>query len=159
MSFPSIASWDAVSAIATSVAALGVLLAFWQVWLSRSIAQLQFEDALAREYRELCTTIPAQVFLRRDLSDEDYQRTFDEFYRYIDLSNEQASLRQRGRISKAVWESWCEGIKHNLSLPPFARAWGEVKEAANGSFQELRALEAAGFKGDPKRWPKRHSEA
>jgi hypothetical protein len=154
MPFPSLASWEAVSAVATSVAALGVFLAFWQVWLSRSIAQLQFEDSLAREYRDLCTEIPAAVFLRREISEEDYGETFDEFYRYIDLSNEQVSLRQRGRISKAVWESWCEGIRCNLELSPFARAWDEVKKAAPDSFRELRQLEEAGFAGDPRRWRK-----
>jgi hypothetical protein len=152
MPFPSLESWEAVSAVATSFAAFGVFLAFWQVWLSRSIAQLQFEDSLAREYRDLCTVIPAAVFLRQAISEEDYRKTFDEFYRYIDLSNEQVSLRQRGRISKAVWKSWCEGIRCNLKLTPFARAWDEVKNAAPESFQELRQLEKDGFSGDPRRW-------
>jgi len=143
--------WDAVSAIATSVAAIGVLFAFWQIWVTRSIAQLQFEDALAREYRDLCTTIPAEVFLRGELTDDQYRKTFDEFYRYIDLSNEQVSLRKRGRISRAVWDSWCAGIQYNLALPAFSKAWGEVK-ARTPSFQELRDLEALSFKGDPKCW-------
>ncbi|HEX8979270.1 MAG TPA: hypothetical protein VF811_06130 [Parasulfuritortus sp.] len=145
--------WDAVSAIATSVAALGVVFALWQIRLTRSIAQLQFEDALAREYRDLCTTIPAAVFLNGPFTEDDYQNSFDEFYRYIDLSNEQISLRQRGRISKDVWSSWCIGIEQNLALPAFARAWQEVKERTQ-SFNELRALEAEGFKADPKCWPK-----
>jgi hypothetical protein len=146
-------SWEAVSAIATSVAALGVAFALWQIWLTRSIAQLQFEDALAREYRELCTTIPATVFLRGEFTEEEYRDSFDEFYRYIDLSNEQVSLRQRGRISKEVWSSWCIGIEQNLALPAFARAWREVKEKTQ-SFKELRALEKDGFKSDPRCWPK-----
>jgi hypothetical protein len=146
-------SWEAVSAVATSVAAFGVLLALWQIWLTRAIAQLQFEDALAREYRELCTTIPAAVFLGGQLGEQEYKNTFDEFYRYIDLSNEQVSLRQRGRISQRVWESWCEGIAYNLSLPGFSKAWGEVKEQTT-SFRELRCLESSGFAADPKRWPR-----
>jgi hypothetical protein len=146
-------SWEAVSAIATSVAALGVLLALWQIWLTRSVAQLQFEDSLAREYRELCTTIPASVFLREAFTDEQYKNTFDEFYRYIDLSNEQASLRHRGRISKEVWKNWCSGIEINLGLPAFARAWTEVKTKTS-SFNELRAVEASGFKVDPREWPR-----
>lgn len=153
MAFPSLASWDAVSAIATAVAAFGVVLAYWQVWLARSIAQLQFEDALAREYRDLCSSIPAGVFLHREISESDYKQTFDEFYRYVDLSNEQVSLRHRGRVSQEVWLSWCAGIKHNLGLPAFARAWTEIK-ACTPSFQELRDLEAANFSADPRRWPK-----
>jgi hypothetical protein len=146
-------SWEAVSAIATCIAALGVLFAIWQLWLSRSIAQLQFEDALAREYRELCTTIPASVFLREEFSEDEFRNTFDEFYRYIDLSNEQVSLRQNGRISQKVWVNWCAGIQHNLSLPAFARAWEEIK-SKTPSFKELRALEATSFSTDPKSWQK-----
>ena len=148
-SFP----WEAVSAVATCVAALGVGLAFWQIWLTRSIAQLQFEDALAREYRELCTSIPASVFLREPFTDEQYKETFDEFYRYVDMSNEQVSLRQRGRISKRVWKNWCSGIEQNLDLPAFTKAWTEIK-AKTPSFKELRALEDSGFKVDPKCWPR-----
>lgn len=136
------------------MAALGVVLAFWQIWLTRSVAQLQFEDALAREYRDLCTTIPSVVFLKGEFTEDQYNDSFDEFYRYIDLSNEQVSLRQRGRISKDVWSSWCTGIEQNLALPAFARAWHEVKEKTQ-SFKELRALEAAKFKVDPKCWPER----
>ena len=147
-------SWDAISAIATSVAALGVVLAFWQIWLTRSVAQLQFEDSLAREYRELCTSIPASVFLREAFTDEQYKSTFDEFYRYIDLSNEQVSLRQRNRISKEVWENWCSGMEQNLNLPAFAKAWTEIK-AKTPSFKELRAVEESGFKADPREWPRK----
>ena len=159
MSAPSALPWEAVSAIATSVAALGVFLALWQIWLTRAIAQLQFEDALAREYRDLCITIPAEVFLGGSISDEQYTKTFDEFYRYIDLSNEQVSLRQRGRISRTVWENWCFGIKCNLSLTAFARAWAEVRNRTT-SFQEPRQLAESDFQTDPRSWARhRRGEA
>lgn len=144
-------AWEAVSAVATSVAALGVIFAFWQVWLTRRIAQMQFEDGMAKEYRELCTKIPAAVFLTKELTDAEYDETFDEFYRYIDLSNEQVSLRKRGRIGKVVWKSWCEGIEYNLHLPAFQRAWSEIKTGTS-SFKELRTLEENGFASDPKQW-------
>lgn len=148
---PASIQWDAVSAVATSVAAIGVVFAFWQVWLTRRIAQMQFEDGLAKEYRELCTRIPAAVFLNRELTEDQYYETFDEFYRYIDLSNEQVSLRRRGRIGRIVWNSWREGIKYNLALPAFHRAWQEMKTGTS-SFKELRMLESDGFLVDPKRW-------
>ena len=132
------------------------MLALWQLWLTRAVAQLQFEDAMAREYRELCTTIPANVFLRGDISEDQYIETFDEFYRYIDLSNEQVSLRQSGRIGKCAWKNWCSGIQQNLELPAFERAWGEIK-AKTTSFKELRRLEESRFASDPKQW-KRHTQ-
>lgn len=143
-------SWEAVSAIATSLTACSIIFAMWQIFLTRSIAQLQFEDSLAREYRNLCTSIPAAIFLKSEFTEVEYRNSFDEIYRYIDLSNEQVLLRQRGRISKDVWKNWCSGIESNLDLPAFARAWREVKEKTN-SFQELRKLEKLNFKTDPKK--------
>lgn len=145
--------WDAVNAIATCVTALGVVLAFYQILLTRSLAQLQFEDSLAREYRSICATIPAAMFFRREYTDAQYHKTLDEFYRYIDLSNEQVSLRQHNRVTTAVWRNWCSGIEQNLALPAFERAWNEIK-ANTISFGELRTLEASDFKDDPKNWPR-----
>lgn len=143
-----------LSALASTAAAVGVIFAFFQLRLSKDIAQLQFEDGLAKEYRELASRIPTKALLGKELYEEEYQASFDEFYRYVDLSNEQVSLRERGRIGDAVWKSWCSGIKANLSLPSFNRAWTEIKEQSN-SFHELRRLEQEGFRMDPKCW-KRH---
>lgn len=140
-----------VSAAASTVAAVGVAFAFGQLRVSKNIAQLQFEDGLAKEYRDLAGRIPTKALLGQPLSEEEYLQAFDEFYRYIDLSNEQVSLRQRNRISAAVWESWCTGIRSNLALGPFQRAWAEIKRSSS-SFQELRRLEQEHFKNDPATW-------
>ena len=140
-----------ITAIASAVAAVGVVFAFGQLRVSKNIAQLQFEDGLAKEYRELASRIPTKTLLGHALSEDEYQSSFDEFFRYIDLSNEQVSLRIRGRISKAVWEYWCAGIQANLSLPSFNRAWSEIQSQCS-SFQELRRLEAEKFIRDPKTW-------
>lgn len=140
-----------VSAVASTVAAVGVFFAFSQLCIAKNIAQLQFEDSLAKEYRELASRIPTKALLGQELLEAEYQESFDELYRYVDLSNEQVSLRQRGRISEAVWKSWCSGIQANLSLPSFKRAWLEIQEQCI-SFQELRQLEKEGFKFDPKCW-------
>ncbi|AYC32135.1 hypothetical protein D3880_06940 [Pseudomonas cavernae] len=142
---------DWISALASVIAACGVFLAFWQLRISKNIAQLEFEDGLAKEYRELAAKIPTKALLGIDISEEEFQKTFDELYRYIDLTNEQISLRQRGRINKEAWENWLSGIESNLALPSFKRAWGEIKESSK-SFQELRRLENENFKIDPKSW-------
>jgi hypothetical protein len=139
------------SAVATSIAAVGVWYARSQLRTSRDIAQLQFEDALTKEYRELVSSIPTEALLGEPLNEAEYQDSFDEFYRYVDLSNEQVSLRQRGRINAEVWNIWREGIEANLSLPAFNRAWSEIKTRSN-SFKELRRLEAERFESDPKEW-------
>jgi hypothetical protein len=99
----------------------------------------------------LASRIPTKVFFGSPLSDAEQHQSRDEFFRYIDLSNEQVVLRMRGRISQRVWESWCAGIEYNLGLPAFERAWSEIKERTR-SFDELRALERSGFSVHPRHW-------
>lgn len=142
---------SAGSAIFTGVAACGVLYAHKQLRNSREIAQLQFEDGLAREYRELASAIPTKALLGEILSETEYNETFDQLFRYIDLSNEQVCLRQRNRISLEVWWNWRDGIRNNLSLPAFQKAWQDIK-ARSTSFQELRRLEVEKFENDPSQW-------
>jgi hypothetical protein len=151
MQTPTCLDWTAISAIANAITAVSVFLALWQLRVTKSIAQLQFEDSLAKEYRDLAARIPTRAFYGAELSDLEHRQTRDEFFRYIDLSNEQVALRKRNRISKKVWNSWCAGIEYNLQLPAFRRAWSEVKDRTT-SFKELRDLEAKEFKGDPRCW-------
>ena len=142
---------SSISAIATSVAAAGVWYARRQLLTSREISQLQFEDSLAKEYRDLANCIPTKALLGEALSEDEYLMIFDDIFHYIDLSNEQVCLRFCGRIGKDVWSNWCDGIKTNLSLSAFRRAWCEIKEKSE-SFQELRRLEREEFKIDPREW-------
>ena len=79
------------------------------------------------------------------------------FYRYVDLTNQQIFLRTRKRISKATWESWCDGISHTLQRPAFKDAWQRIGAAAPGDFAELRELERKGFTGDPAEWSEKPS--
>jgi hypothetical protein len=145
------ATASSVSAIAAIVAAIGVWYARSQLKTSRDIAQLQFEDALGKEYRELANRLKPKALLGEELSEQEYQDAFDELFHYVDLSNEQVSLRQRGRIGLEVWESWRAGISTNLALPAFSRAWREIK-AKSSSFQELRRFELEGAASDPRNW-------
>lgn len=140
-----------VAALATCVTAAGVWYAHRQLQSSREIAQLQFEDALAKEYRDLANRLPPAAHLGEELYGLRYRETFDEFFHYVDLSNQQVLLRGRGRIGQSTWEYWRDGIQWNLSLPAFRRAWEEVK-AKSESFQELRRLEREGFLTDPLSW-------
>jgi hypothetical protein len=126
-----------------------------QLKLTKNIAQLQFEDGLAKEYRDLAARIPTSAFWGEVLTESEFNESRDEFFRYLDLSNEQIVLRMSGRISKGTWESWGEGIAANLQLPAFSKAWAEVKEKTN-IFSELRILESMDFKSDPAIWKKKH---
>ena len=145
------ATGSVISALAACVAAVGVWYARHQLKTSREIAQLQFEDALGKEYRELAGELSKKALMGEVLSDTEYEEAFDELYRYVDLTNEQIGLRARGRITPEVWRNWSEGIKANLTLPAFARAWKEIKVRSFG-FEELRRIERELFKLDPKEW-------
>jgi hypothetical protein len=146
---PNVTDW--VSAVSTVATACGVFFAYKQLRIAKEIAQLQFEDGLAREYRDLASKLPTQALLGGELLEPEYIKAFDELFHYIDLSNEQVSLRQRGRISAEVWTNWCLGIEANLALPAFNRAWLEI-QAKCKSFPELRRLESEHFAVDPTSW-------
>jgi hypothetical protein len=148
----SITDW--ITAIASAVSALGVVFAVRQLQLTKQINQRNFEDGLTKEYRELASRIPTKALLGSGLSPSEYQQTFDELFRYIDLSNEQTLLRKNKRISDESWESWCAGIKYNMSLPVFERAWTEIRRLNPNQFEELNQLIQENFIQDPKLWNK-----
>ena len=144
-----------ISATAAAISTVGVWFVWKQLSLAKRIAQLQFEDTLEKEYRDLVARIPTKALLGSGLSPGEYEDSFDEFFRYFDLSNKQAALWKEKRIGKVTWDNWRSGIRFNLSLPAFSKAWGEVKSRTAGHagefFSELRGLEDSGFSGA---WPK-----
>lgn len=142
---------DWITAVATAFSTVGIGLAYSQLRMSQKIAQLQFEDGMAKEYRDLVNRLPTKALLGATLSEDEYQNAFDDLFHYIDLSNEQVFLRQQGRVGQKMWDNWSDGIKHNLSLHAFKRAWRQIKDESD-SFQEIRRLELSNFKDDPKKW-------
>lgn len=138
-----------LSNVGTAVAAI---FAAWQLYLTHRQAKTAFEDTLAREYRELANELPAKVFYDQELAEEGYKEHEDEFYHYFDLSNGQIFLRQVGRVTKATWVFWRDGIRTNLKRAAFAHAWKEISERASGDFAELRRLISEDFKNDPRNW-------
>jgi hypothetical protein len=143
---------EVVTAIASVATAVAVFFAWGQIRLTKQQAITQFEDGLGREYREIAQRIPVKALLGEEIEEKLYEEALDDFYHYIDLTNEQVFLRQNNRITLKTWENWCEGIKSNLSRPTFKKAWTEIKSRATESFNELRRLEASGFKDDPCKW-------
>jgi len=126
--------------LANIATAFGVAFAAWQLWLTHKQSVTTFEDSLAKEYRELAASLPTKALLGDDLTDDEHKRYFDKFYRYFDLCNEQAFLHQSGRVSKATWRFWNDGIVSNLRQPAFRRAWNEIAARTNDDFSELRTL-------------------
>jgi hypothetical protein len=143
---------DWLKEIAPVVTALGVSIGVLQLWNTKRQAVTLFEDALAKEYREITGAIPTAALLGEILSAELMQAHLPDFYRYFDLSNNQIFLRQIGRISKKTWVFWVDGIKTNLSRPAFAKSWEDIGRRSNKDFSELRRLIVEDFKSDPKQW-------
>lgn len=132
----------------------GLFIAYRQFRLATRQAQMTFEDALAREYRQVAHRLPVKALLGGELPSSQSGLALDEFYWYFDLTNEQVFLRRHGRVSDPAWGNWSEGIRENLRKPAFAVAWEEISRRAPGSFNDLRRLEAEGFGGDPRAWGK-----
>lgn len=128
------------SDLANIATAIAVIFAAWQLWLSKKQAMTAFEDALAKEYRELAARLPTKALLGEPLADEDRANSLDEMYHYFDLCNQQAFLADAGRISKKTWKFWRDGITSNIRRPAFERAWSEIAARSNGDFAELRAI-------------------
>jgi hypothetical protein len=138
--------------LASIATAIGVFFAWWQIRRGTVQAVTDFEDGLAREYRELARCIPVKALLNEELTEAEFADTLPYFFRYIDLSNEQIFLRKVGRVRKQTWFFWRDGIRSNLGRPSFKKAWDYIKERSQNNFEELRSLERGHFEEDPHDW-------
>ncbi|WP_234192238.1 hypothetical protein [Pseudacidovorax sp. NFM-22] len=129
-----------IGGIGSGVAGVGAVAAFWQLRLLKTQSVTSFEDGLVDEYRDIAKELPLDALLGADMSPQDVAQALPAFYRYFDLCNQQLFLHQEGRIRKATWALWRDGIVSNLQRPAFARAWAEIAAKATGDFEELRAL-------------------
>lgn len=128
-----------IGALAAVATAVGVIIAAVQLRMAKQQSITTFEDQVAGQYREIARRLPVAALLGESLSESEQCKALPDFYHYFDLSNEQAYLYQRKRISGATWKEWSEGISQNLARPAFAAAWAEVHHRAPHSFNELRA--------------------
>jgi len=145
---------DLFATLGSIATAFGVFLAGRQIGESRRQAVTAFEDSMSSQYRDLARRIPIEALLGEGLEEQIYRENLNEFYHYIDLTNEQIFLRTRDRITRETWENWCDGIRTILAKPAFARAWQEISQRSPGSFEELRRLIDSGYAEDPIAWRK-----
>ena len=142
-------NWDTIASIAT---AIGVAIAAWQIWESRKLAQVTFEDSFDQQYRSLAMSIPVDALIGKTLPGDDQLKAREDIYNYLDLCNEQVYLRKKNRIGESRWKDWREGIKENLEKPAFQTVWEEVKRDAPNTFTFLTKLEDCQFECDPLDW-------
>lgn len=143
---------DLIELLAAIATAVGVLFVALQIWQAKRQEQVAFEDVLARQYRDIVQRISVRALLGDHLDDESFEIDLNDIYNYIDLTNEQIFLRRQRRVGLATWGNWLEGIKTNMSLPAFDKAWELIKGKMDGNFQELRRLEQSGYLDDPAGW-------
>jgi hypothetical protein len=121
---------------------VAVVLTWRQLRLVRKQATTTFEDRLTEQYRKIMEDIPTCIWLGSELKalgEEHRDRCRDAIYRYIDLSNEEAFLHSKGRVTDDAWIEWRKGIRTNMKLPAFVEVWAQVREKSPG-FEELRAV-------------------
>lgn len=117
-----------------------MIIAVFELNASKHHARTAFEDDLSREYRATIADLPPEAFYAAsDLRLTD--RTRQVFYRYFDLCNEQLFLAKNGRVSSETERQWRDGIRGNLELPAFRRAWIEINaHIPQDFFDDLREL-------------------
>ena len=143
---------DWISAFAAVLSMLGIFLAFRQLRLSRYIAQMQFEDGLSREFREIAAKLPKRALMGDAIPDSESDQLFDEFYRYFDLCNEQIFLRTQNRVSTSTWSNWQSGIRSMLARTAFREAWNVILAYPQHGLDELARLITEDFQHDPLTW-------
>ena len=139
-----------VQALASIATVVLVVLAWQQIRLVRKQATTTFEDTMTAQYRKIMEDIPTDIWLGSELktlTKEHQDRCRDAIYRYIDLSNEQAFLHNKKRVTDEVWTEWRIGIKGNMELPAFKEVWSEVSQKFRDSFNELRSVTGQIVKG------------
>lgn len=144
--------WIQVLTLLASLATtIGVFFAWYQIKKTSDLHRIQFEDSLAREYRDLVQQIPVKALLNEKLNSQEFEDAKPFLFHYINLTNDQIFLRSKGRIGIDTWKDWQGGIESNMRLPAFKKMWKEVQEKTN-SFDELRKLEEKEYSSDPKFW-------
>ncbi len=134
---------SAAGLVAAIGALVGLYIAARQLAARIALAKLTFEDSFTKEYRQLIRSIPTKALLGARLNEEERREALAGFYHYIDLCNEQAYLKSKGRITERTWREWRQGIEGNLSRPEFAAAWSYIAHYSNRDeeeFEDLRAL-------------------
>lgn len=138
-----------LTGIATSTS---MIIAYRQLRLASRNSQLSFEDALAREYRQVATRVPLGALLGDDLPGDQFAEVLPTFYWYFDLSNEQVFQRRHRRVSDLTWATWAEGIRATMRRPAFARAFMEITARRPEAFSDLRRFVGDLEGADPQDW-------
>ena len=127
------ADLELIRTISASVASGSVLLGVLAFVHGRRQVQTTFEDAIAREYRDIAGALPSAAFYKDaqpELGDDGRKAMF----RYFDLSNEQLRLIGEGRVREETAKVWVAGITVLMRQPGFRAAWDELNPLLPAGF-------------------------
>lgn len=131
---------EAGTLLASAGTAVAVFLAYRQLVQTRDQSVTAFEDRLSEQYREIVRSLPVEMMLAGTLHQSQLDGALPVFYQYFDLSNEQAFLHSRGRVSDVTWADWEEGMRQNAELAAFKAAWQEIRCRRPGVFDDLAEI-------------------
>lgn len=141
-----------IQAVGSGLTGLGALIVIGQLYQRKRQFTTEFEDKLTSDYRGIIYRLPVDALLDDSDGEEEYIGDLDDYYRYIDLTNDQIFLRQEGRISKSTWENWSDGIETIMGKSNFEAAWNEIQERESASFSELQKFMSDKHPDDPRYW-------
>ena len=131
----------------TALAGIGIL---WTISIAREQLAQDFEERFNVEYREILEKIPMEAFIDDSLPKNYFEdrKNLKPFFLYFDLSNEEiyhfkipvkrTLLRKRAiKIRCETRDEWISGIKSNMKLPAFQKAWESLKGQHNPSLPPL----------------------
>lgn len=145
-----------LTGIATSTS---MIIAYRQLRLASRNSQLSFEDALAREFRQVASRIPFAALLGSEISEQELSDALPAFYMYFDLSDQQVFQRRHGRVSDLTWANWADGIRDTIGRPAFAKALHAILSRRPEAFSDLRQFLDAPAGDDPEEWPRTLAQA
>lgn len=126
--------------VASIITVLGILIALWQIRHQSKIAKLTFENLFVQQYQKLTQKFPTKALLGDALTDAERAEAISEFYHYIDLCNTQAYHHRKGRITRATWREWRDGIEANFQRPELALVWSYIAARRPSEFDDLRKV-------------------
>lgn len=131
---------DSLSDISSIATAVGVLVGAYHLTVYQRQARTDFEDAVAKEFRDLLQALPADAYLGKPLHPDVMTAHLNVFIRYFDLCNNQVFYWQQRRVTAACWINWQDGICGLMKKPAFRQAWEHMMTAGAYTTEDFIGL-------------------
>jgi hypothetical protein len=126
-----------IQSIATSVTAVGVVVAVLGLRASQRQRLRQFENLYVQRYWALMDKLSLEALRGVVIGEpnEDDEKIVRAYFR---LCEDQIELRCAGWISDSSWSIWFDGMRAQLKRQPFQSLWEKVQDESPAEFTLLR---------------------